>query len=266
MRQVNLPGTDLSVSRFVFGTANLHHLGQMSVQTAHLVAAAAAGFTHFDTAPLYGYGGAEQALGAAFRNDPAITVTTKVGLYPPGGGNPWRAAMLARKIGGRLWPSLSRAVVDFEVVRARQSLEESLRRLGRDHVELLLLHEPIPSLLQTDEWQRWQEAEACRVQYFGVAGLAAHIKPFLKAGSSLAQVSQVCDGIHTREADIVLRAGRPLQLTYGYFKSTTGVQSGAEILAGALARNRTGAVLVSTRSRARLTEFGVAVADEEIQC
>lgn len=262
MRRIILPGTDLSVSRFVFGTASLHHLGRMPDQAAHLEAAAAAGFTHFDTAPLYGFGGAEQALGEVFGGETAITITTKVGIYPPGGADQGHSAMLARKIGGKLWPTLSRAVADFSVSRARRSLEDSLRRLRRDHVDLLLLHEPVPGLLHTDEWLRWQEAEAGRVRHLGIAGPARIVVPFLEMDGPLVRVIQVRDGLDTREADVVTGAGRPLQLTYGYFSSDTTGRSGAGILSGAMARNPKGAILVYSRSRTRLAEFAAASAKE----
>jgi len=262
VHRVILHGTDLSVSRFVFGTASLHHLGSMPVQAAHLEAAAAAGFTHFDTAPLYGFGGAERMLGAAFGDNAGITITTKVGLYPPGGGDPGRMAMLARKIGGKLWPTLSRAVADFSVSRARRSLEDSLCRLRRDHVDLLLLHEPVRGLLHTDEWLRWQEAEAGRIRHLGIAGPARMVAPFLETDGPLVSVIQVRDGLDTREADVVTGAGRQLQLTYGYFSSDTTGRSSAEILPAALARNRTGAIVVYSRSRTRLVEFATASAQE----
>lgn len=262
MQQVSLPGTDLSVSRFVFGTASLHHLGRRPMQAAHLEVAAANGFTHFDTAPLYGFGGAERALGDVFGREPAITITTKVGLYPPGGADQGHSTMLARKVGGKLWPALSRAVADMTLDRARSSLEDSLRRLRRDHVDILLLHEPPPGLLQTEEWLHWREAEGERIGYTGVAGPSEIVTPFLDESSQLAQVVQVCDGLDTREADIVTNAGRPIQLTYGYFSSDKAGRSGAEILSGALARNTTGAILVYSRSRARLAEFAAASAQE----
>lgn len=262
MRQVLLPGTDLSISRFVFGTASLHHLGRLPLQAAHLEAAAAAGFTHFDTAPLYGFGGAERALGSAFGYEPTITFTTKVGLYSPGGSNQAHIAMLARKVGGKLWPRLSRAVADLSVERARRSLEDSLRRLRRDRVEILLLHEPVAGLLRTDEWQSWRETERDRIAHVGIAGPARIMPPFLKDGGSLAEVIQVSDGLESHEADIVTRAGRSLQLTYGYFSSDRSGRSGSEILSGALERNRTGAIVVYSRSPSRLAGFANAAAQE----
>jgi D-threo-aldose 1-dehydrogenase len=264
MRQVLLPGTDLSVSRFVFGTASLHHLGDLSVQTAHLEAAANDGFTHFDTAPLYGFGGAERAIGTVFGGDSTITLTTKVGLYSPGGSDQGHAAMLARKVGGKLLPRLSRAVADLSVEQARHSLGDSLRRLRRDRVDILLLHEPDPALLRTDEWQRWRESEGDRIRHVGIAGPARIVAPFLKSGDPLAQVIQVCDGLDTHEADIVTGASRPLQLTYGYFSSDRSGRSGTEILSGALERNRTGAIVVYSRSQARLAGFATAAAQESL--
>lgn len=262
MQQVLLPGTDLSVSRFVFGTASLHHLGRLPQQTAHLESAAAVGFTHFDTAPLYGFGGAERALGSSFGDEPTITFTTKVGLYSPGGSDQAHLAMLARKVGGKLWPRLSRAVADLSVDRARRSLEDSLRRLRRDSVEILLLHEPVAGLLRTDEWQRWRESEGDRIGHVGIAGQSRIVEPFLKSGGPLAQVIQVCDGLDTRDADVVTGVGRPLQLTYGYFSSDRSGRSGADILSGALERNRTGAIVVYSRSPSRLTSFATAAAQE----
>jgi diketogulonate reductase-like aldo/keto reductase len=83
------------------------------------------GITYFDTAPLYGRGGAEGVVGAfaAPRRD-RIGLATKLGLE-------WR--------GGRLRRQVVRA---FEPDGARRRLEESLRKLRTDHVDVLLLHEP----------------------------------------------------------------------------------------------------------------------------
>lgn len=265
MRQVLLPGTELHVSRFVFGTASLHHLGPLQAQVAHLEAAAAVGFTHFDTAPLYGYGGAERALGSVFGSDPRVTFTTKVGLYPPGGSDQGRAAMMVRKAGGKLWPRLSRAIADLSVERARRSLHDSLRRLRRDRIELLLMHEPAAGFLRTDEWQRWRESEGDRIGHIGVAGPARTIAPFMETNAALAEVIQINDGLDTRDADVVIRTGRPLQLTYGYYSSDRSGRSGTDITSGALGRNRTGAIVVYSRSQARLAAFSAAAAQES-QC
>lgn len=260
MKTVQLPGTSLSVSRFIFGTASLHHVGDIGAQVAHVKAAADAGFRHFDTAPLYGFGQAEQALGMAFgagssaRN--GITVTTKVGLYPPGGASQSRIGMLGRKLIGKVMPSISRPVADWSVARAKASLDQSLKRLGRDFVELLLLHEPDAALVETDEWLRWLEVEAGnRVMHFGICGETSHLAPFVDTRSGLTKVVQAPDSLANREADQLVIGGRFPQLTYGYLSSRKNGDSAEQILRGALARNSSGAVLISTRNRSRLHSF-----------
>ena len=261
MRKVVVHGTSLSVSRFSFGTASLHHLGCSRAQCAHLAAAADCGFSHFDTAPLYGFGEAERAIGRAFGASTDVTVATKVGLYPPGGCEQSRPAVLARKALGRFFSPLSRAVADLGVARARRSLEDSLRRLGRDRVDLLLLHEPDFGLCAADEFQRWLQDEAGRVGAFGVAGPAAVVEPFVSRRSPLATVVQTRDDIATREADFMPANGRQLQFTYGYLGHCADGLSAAEVLGRALERNASGSIVVSTRNRKRLDEF-VRVAAE----
>lgn len=236
------------------------------MQTAHVEAAAAAGFTHFDTAPLYGFGGGERALGAAFASAPEITIATKVGLYPPGGANQGRPSTLLRKAAGKLWPSLSRAIADHSVERARASLESSLNRLRRDYVDLLLIHEPGAALLSTEEWLRWLEDEKDRVRNLGIAGPAEVIGPFLRSPLPLARVIQTRDSTTRQEADIVTSAGRPLQLTYGYFSSVAGHEKSADIVYRALARNPRGSIVVSTKSLTRLDEFARAANAEDKKC
>ncbi len=272
MKRVLLPDTCLKLSRFSFGTASLHHLGALNQQVRHLQAATETGFSHFDTAPLYGFGMAERALGRAFggSSGQAVTMATKVGLYPPGGTGQGRMAMLARKIMGKALPTMSRARADWHVVRAMKSLDGSLARLRREHIDLLLLHEPELPLLNTDEWLRWLEMEAARrVGAFGLAGPAARIAPFIIAQSPLARVVQSHDSFEGREADFLMAHARPLQLTYGYLSSAPArpdAPAHAEaLLAGALRRNRTGSVIVSSRRRRRLSTFAAIAEQDDLQ-
>ncbi len=78
-----------------------------------------AGVTMFDTADVYSSGASETVLGAAIkgRRD-AVLVSTKTGLPMGDGPQDWGA---------------SRA-------RLIRAVEESLRRLGTDHIDLLQLH------------------------------------------------------------------------------------------------------------------------------
>lgn len=258
MQSIKLPGTGLTVSRFVFGTGSLHHLGNRSAQVAHLQAAAEAGFSHFDTAPLYGFGQAEEALGLAFgaNTGAGITVTTKVGLYPPGGTGQSRFTVLGRKVLGRLAPSLSRPQANWLVFRARTSLDQSLERLRREHVDLLLLHEPDHELIETDEWLAWLEKEqGDRVSKFGICGEVERLVKFVHTANPLAAVIQSPDSNEGREADQLRTHGCFPQLTYGYLSSASGSARSDDVLRGALARNQSGAIVVSTRNRSRLARF-----------
>ena len=81
-----------------------------------------------------------------------------------------------------------------------------------------MLHEPELALLLTDEWLCWLEEEvsAGRVRHLGVAMNADRLEAFLAAASPLAAVVQTADSLLNREADVMLKYGRPLQITYGY--------------------------------------------------
>jgi len=92
------------------------------------------GIRYFDTAPYYGSGSAERRLGLALRGRPRheVVVSTKVGrlLRPGTAAAEWAGA-----------PPLE-AYFDFSHDAALRSLEESLERLGLDHVDVALVHDP----------------------------------------------------------------------------------------------------------------------------
>jgi aryl-alcohol dehydrogenase-like predicted oxidoreductase len=86
-----------------------------------VAAALDAGMNHFDTADIYGRGQSEEFLGRALGSRRAdAVITTKVGMGVPEGEH-----------GGS----------ESYVV---QHCEESLGRLGTDHIDLYLLHQPDP--------------------------------------------------------------------------------------------------------------------------
>lgn len=80
------------------------------------------GISFFDTADLYGWGRAEERLGKALKNHHGgIIICTKFGNREDSKGN---------------------AIKDFSTSWLQTSVEHSLKRLQRDHVELLLMHSP----------------------------------------------------------------------------------------------------------------------------
>jgi D-threo-aldose 1-dehydrogenase len=89
----------------------------------------------FDTAPLYGYGLAEQRLGRFLQGSSRHRViSTKVGrVLEPADTSPTQHSFVQ---------GLSyRPVFDYSTAGIKRSYEESLQRMGVDRVELLLLHD-----------------------------------------------------------------------------------------------------------------------------
>lgn len=259
-----IPDTNIRVSRLAFGTASLHHRIFQKQRQELLGAAADVGITHFDTSPYYGYGLAESDLGQFMAGRRArFTVATKVGLYPWMFASRRSAGVWMRKALGTAAPVISLPVVNWSVDQARISLHQSLSRLKCDYVDFLFVHEPDITLLQIEEFMRWIEDERIRgtVRAFGVAGTAPHVMPFVAKGLSLAGVVQTQDSLDRRQADFLKDFNRVFQFTYGYLSGREFVdqhEKPESILQKALHRNRTGAVIVSTRRAHRLRDILLA--------
>lgn len=268
MCPVTLQGTGITVSRLSFGTASLHHLPSSHRRQDLLAAAFDHGFTHFDTAPYYGFGIAEQELGRFLKGRRGrVTIATKVGLYPPGSPCQDTASVWLRKALGKVLPAFSRSVVDWSIGAASKSLDSSLHRLGIDQIDLLLLHEPISGAVQSDLFLDWlkREQDKGRIRAWGLAGQADCMEAWLSINHPLGMVLQVRDSLDRMEADLVMSCGRDLQITYGYLSSPSLMpkSSTAEnILEKAMRRNTTGSVLVSTRQLTHLSELA-AVAEKD---
>lgn len=252
MRRLILPRTDIEVSRLGFGTASLHHILSSKDRQYLLDSCFEKGITHFDTSPYYGFGLAEISLGKFIaRHKKKITVATKVGLYPPLQTSPSAYSVVFRKIFGKLAPALSKPVVDWSIKKAMDSLELSLKRLGVDCVDLLLLHEPDCSLIDSDEVLGFlkREKKNGRIRSWGLAGRPEPIGKWLRSNHPLASVLQVPDSLERREADSLKQFKRAPQITYGYLSSA--LEAGTffpaqQILQQALKRNPKGIVLFST--------------------
>lgn len=94
------------------------------------------GIRHFDTAPYYGYGLSETRLGATLSALPrdSYTLSTKVGrlIQDAPGRDPLADGF---DVAGK------RAVFDYSRDGVLRAVEDSLRRLRTDRVEVLLLHD-----------------------------------------------------------------------------------------------------------------------------
>ena len=120
------------------GTAPLGGLYEAvspSDAAASVAAAAEIGYRYFDTAPLYGYGAAEAALGRGLSGYGAeIAVSTKVGRTVDEDAPRTPGDMFAGSSGAASW--------DFSADGTLRCLEASLRRLGRSFVDAVFIHDP----------------------------------------------------------------------------------------------------------------------------
>lgn len=160
MRMQPLPNTDLTVSRISYGCMKLasipvppSDLPKAAVDVC--LAAYDAGINFFDHANIYGRGRCEELFAGFWKTVPRdkVVLQTKCGIRPkdtPEAGLPGR--------------------YDFSYEHIVRSAEESLKRLGTDHIDILLLHRP-DALAEPHEVARaFDELHAAgKVRYFGVS-------------------------------------------------------------------------------------------------
>ena len=136
----SLGQTGLSVTELGCGGAPLGNLLRPladEVARATLVAARAAGFSYFDTAPFYGFGLSERRMGDALRGGEFV-ISSKVGrLLDPVTG-PVDANQVRH---GYATPMPFEPVFDYSYDAVMRSFEESLQRLGLARVDLLYIHD-----------------------------------------------------------------------------------------------------------------------------
>lgn len=128
MRTIALGATGLEVSRVAFGTWQLGgDWGAFDEDdaVAAIRRARALGITLFDTAQAYGFGASERLLGTALRADldgdrDSVVIATKGGIRPPDR--------------------------DASEAFLRQGVEESLRHLGVETIDIYQVHWPDPGV------------------------------------------------------------------------------------------------------------------------
>ena len=136
-----------------------------SVRTIH--AALDHGVNWIDTAPFYGWGRAEEIVGRAVRgraNADDVLVFTKCGTLPD------------TERGDRM---------DLRPATIRADLEASLRRLQRDHVDLLQLHDVDRNTPIEESWSEvLRLVDEGKVRYGGISNHpAAELERALAVGS-----------------------------------------------------------------------------------
>ena len=235
MRSISLGHTGLSTTAIGYGCAGLMRPATDADRRALLTAAFEAGIRHYDVARYYGHGQAEGILGkflAETKCRDQITITTKFGMEPPaiGGSSRGRSLMsLARRIAA-IHPvvrktfstaaSLSVRKSQFEVARARASLETSLRELRTDRIDLFLLHEATLEDTRTEGLLEFLEAakRAGHIREFGLGSDFPVVSAIVTNNPACTRVVQIANGLGQWNRRLLPRDPARLVNTHGALK------------------------------------------------
>lgn len=295
-----LPHANRPTSALGFGGAYLAGGFDAAASRRLVDVAYDAGFRHFDVAPAYGMGQAEDVLGAALRDKrDTVTIATKVGLARPkaklssqlirAAAGPIRkvAPGLTRRLGTSMYQSTV-ARGQFDVAFVAASVAESLRRLKIEKIDLLLLHEARLEDLSDELLSYLDKGRAEGL--FGALGVAStHDRVMAIAGSDRAaafDVLQYSWSVLDVDAAIpgtdkfrithraIMRALGPVKAwieadprTGAALSQAVGLDLGAGenlsnvLLGAALATNPTGICLVGSRNAGRIRANAAAMSD-----
>ena len=185
--RLDLGSSGIRATPLGFGCATLFRASDPAQRSRLLHAAYDAGIRHFDVAPMYGLGRAEPELGSFTRaHRSEVTIATKFGIRPTLAA---RGLAYAQRPVRRTFESKpairdqarahaaapSRLLYEkggYDASGARRSLQRSLRALKTDYVDLLLLHDPLPGSVRSDEVSSFLEdaRAAGLIRSWGIAG------------------------------------------------------------------------------------------------
>jgi D-threo-aldose 1-dehydrogenase len=188
--------TDVTVTELALGGAalgNLYAAVDDATAIATVDAAWNGGIRSFDTAPHYGLGLSERRMGAALRSRPrdAYTISTKVGRILEPVASPYDADGFGFAVSATHVRRF-----DFSADGVLRSLDASLERLGLDHVDVALIHDPD----QHGE-QAFREAYPA-LETLRAAGVVRAI------GAGMNQAEMLTRFVVDTDVDVVLLAGR----------------------------------------------------------
>lgn len=153
-----------------------------------IVAAVKGGANFLDTSPLYGQGLSEHRIGAALRRvaDSPVVVSSKVGRY----ADPFSPKDPDSGYVGGLPHALT---CDYTYDGTMRAMEQSLLRLGRDHIDIVLVH----------DLDVWTHGEALEGYYEEAMGGAVRALTDLREQKVIAGY-----GVGVNEADMAERFAR----------------------------------------------------------
>jgi len=237
MQLSNILPSSCPTTQLGYGTTSLMAVQRSEERLALLECAYDSGIHHFDTAPYYGYGEAERVMGEFLRGKrDQVTITTKFGIQPPSVVRNRFVNQLARKILGfapslramlsRKAQSLSKSGA-FSAEAARTSLEQSLKSLRTDHIDLYLLHEPTSRDAGSPEILDFLEEEVRRgtILAYGCGGEFPMIRELAQAGLPTSRWLQFEDNILAPHVSEIRALGANC-ITYRTFLKVLPVVSG----------------------------------------
>lgn len=253
------------VSQLGFGCGRLFG-GLEKRHASHMLECAyELGIRHFDTAPAYGHGQSEHMLGAVFAGVADITITTKVGLPRPVGAP--SLASVARRFTLRrvlsYTPALKRRllagsqagappaaaqpprVLERDVVL--HALDESLKRLRRDHVHFYCVHEPDQYVIDDALLSLFDELKAS-------GGISAHGLAWGRAAPTAPE------GWDVIQAQYVPRSPRDGRLRFFHGVLRSSPSDGPTQLAKAMREEGDAVFIVSASERHQLADIARRIA------
>lgn len=176
MKTQPIAQTDLVASTLIFGCMRIGGPwdytpmlpATVESATRSVKAGLDAGYTFFDHADIYCCGKSEQAFGEILKATPSlrdkIVLQSKCGIRPAGNPKPTDPTRY-----------------DFSFEHIVASVEGSLKRLGTDRLDILLLHRPDALMEPAEVARAFDHVEKSgKVRYFGVSNFAGYQIDLLK--------------------------------------------------------------------------------------
>lgn len=225
-----------SMSRLGFGCAAVGGRVSRRDSLAAMETAFDSGLNFFDTARSYGFGQSEEIVGDFLQGRrSSVVLCTKFGILPSKQSG-WKQRLRpAARTAIRLFPGLRQSAQkkigdqflpgQFSVATLHSSLEESLRELKTEYVDLLVMHGAPSSVLQQDDLldALGRLAESGKIRMAGISGDLATISQTFNQRPRAIQSAQFTLNMSNmefaestrRNADLLLVGNQPFGGTGG---------------------------------------------------